>query len=54
MKTIYLTDLSQCSRGVVQLRGHPERDTQHRGKGQDPAYAIAPPWVHIVIVILQG
>lgn len=45
--------LSHCPRGVVQLHCYPDRDAHHGGQGQDPAYPIAPPWVYVVIVVLQ-
>lgn len=32
---------------------HPEGDTEHGGQGQEPAQSVAPPGVHILIVVLQ-
>lgn len=48
-----ITHLSQCSRGIIQLKCYHKWNTQHGGQGQYPAYTISPPWVNIFIVVLQ-
>lgn len=32
---------------------HPERDAEHGGQTQEPAHHVAPPRVHILLIVLQ-
>lgn len=46
------TYLSECSLGGADLVHHPKRDADHGGESEQPANDIAPPWIHILIVVL--
>lgn len=39
--------------GGTDLVHHPKWDADHGGECKQPANGIAPPWVHIFIVVLQ-
>lgn len=39
--------------GGTYLVQHPQWDADHRGECQQPANGIAPPWVHVLIVVFQ-
>lgn len=45
--------LSECPLCGADLVDHPEGDADHGGESQQPADEVAPPWVHILVVILQ-
>lgn len=45
--------LSQRSLGVGHLVYHPEGDAHDGGESQQPAHEVAPPRVHILVVVLQ-
>ena len=49
MKTYF----SQCPWGEVEFPSHPQRDAKHGGQSQDPADAVPPPRVDVLVVILQ-
>lgn len=46
--------LSERALGSAELVHHPKGDADHGGEREQPANKIAPPWVHILIVVLQG
>ena len=45
--------LSQCSLSGADLVDHPEWDTDDGGESQQPAQEVAPPRVHIHVVVPQ-
>lgn len=45
--------LLQSSLGGADLVHHPQGDANHGGEGQQPTDGVAPPRVHIDIVVLQ-
>ncbi len=45
--------LFECPLAGADLVHHPKRDADHGGESQKPANDIAPPRVHILIVVLQ-
>lgn len=44
--------LSERPLGGAHLVHHPKWDADHGGEGKQPANGIAPPWVHILVVVL--
>ena len=48
-----VTNLFQGAFHRTHFDDHPEGNTEHGGQGQEPAQAVAPPRVHILIVVLQ-
>lgn len=39
--------------GCADFVCHPKWDANHGGESQQPANDVAPPWVHILIVVLE-
>lgn len=46
--------LLECSFGGVKMVGHSERHADHGGESQQPAQSVAPPRVHILVIVLEG
>lgn len=45
--------LFDCPVGYTNLIHHPQGDADHRGECKKPTNGIAPPRVHILIIVLQ-
>ena len=46
--------LAESAGGLPDHPDHPERDADHGGHGHEPADAVAPVWVRVHVVVLQG
>ena len=45
--------LSECPLGDADLVDHPHGDADHGRQSQQPADKVAPPRVHVLVVVLQ-
>lgn len=51
--TCHKSHLFEGPLGGTDLVHHPQWDADHGGERQQPANDVAPPWVHILIVVFQ-